>query len=172
MPRKQARPTRRYIEPQISIPHRSWGSIFGLLPVVLTVGGLIAAGGVFYGVSTYRGDRTDKAIEDIRRDHATSLIELKSQIKDDLSAIKSQQEQQAPAIASRLETERLEREKVREAFIQNSNKTTELLGQMNTRLAVGEQKQESMNKTLELSNATLSKIADELRRINVRPDVR
>lgn len=50
------------------------------------------------------------------------------------------------------------RDEARKVFLDNQLKTAEVLGQLNTRLAVSETKQE-------VANQTLSKIADQLSRI-------
>lgn len=55
-------------------------------------------------------------------------------------------------------TEAKAREDARKVFLDNQIKTTEVLGKLDTRLAVSETKQE-------VTNQTLSKIADELSRL-------
>ena len=57
------------------------------------------------------------------------------------------------------ELDRKEREKVRNEFLSNQLRTTDILGKLETRLAVSETKQET-------ANQTLNKIADELSRIS------
>lgn len=100
-------------------------TVLNQVPAVWWIG-LIAAGAVFYGVTTYQ-------LQDYKSDKEKT--------------------------SSRIEEERREREKVRDAFIQNSNKTTELLGQMNARLAVGEA-------TQKVQSETLKQIYDEMRLLN------
>ncbi len=57
------------------------------------------------------------------------------------------------------EQENKDREKVRGQYLEYQNKTNEILGKLDTRLAVSETKQET-------ANQTLNKIADELARIS------
>ena len=60
---------------------------------------------------------------------------------------------------ARTEQEEKEREKIRNEYFSYQQKTNEILGKLDTRLAVSETKQET-------ANQTLSKIADELTRIS------
>lgn len=60
---------------------------------------------------------------------------------------------------SRTEQEEKEREKIRSEYFSYQQKTNEILGKLDTRLAVSETKQET-------ANQTLSKIAEELTRIS------
>lgn len=73
-----------------------------------------------------------------------------------------------PAVVAKIEDERKEREKVRDAFLASQAKTTDILGQISSRLAVSETKLETTNKALDTSNQTLSKIADQLQQLNSR----
>lgn len=59
----------------------------------------------------------------------------------------------------RTEQEEKEREKIRNEYFSYQQKTNDILGKLDTRLAVSETKQET-------ANQTLSKIADELTRIS------
>lgn len=61
----------------------------------------------------------------------------------------------------KIDDDRRQRENARNEFLENQRKTTEILGKLDSRLAVSETKQE-------VANQTLSKIADELARINGR----
>lgn len=73
-----------------------------------------------------------------------------------------------PTVVAKIDDERKEREKVRDAFLASQAKTTEILGQISNRLAVSETKLEATNKSLDTSNQTLSKIADQLQQLNSR----
>ncbi len=73
-----------------------------------------------------------------------------------------------PAVVAKIDDERKEREKVRDAFLASQAKTTDILGQISNRLAVSETKLEATNKSLDTSNQTLSKIADQLQQLNRR----
>lgn len=73
-----------------------------------------------------------------------------------------------PAVVAKIDDERKEREKVRDAFLASQTKTTEILSQISNRLAVSETKLEATNKSLDTSNQTLSKIADQLQQLNSR----
>lgn len=68
-------------------------------------------------------------------------------------------EEQFKAVSVRTDQEKADREKIRNDFVANSQKTTEILGKLDTRLAISETKQET-------ANQTLNKIADELVRLN------
>lgn len=60
------------------------------------------------------------------------------------------------------EDERKQREQVRKEFLDSQSKNLEILGKLDTRLAVQETKQEA-------GNQTLAKIADQLARITAFP---
>jgi hypothetical protein len=77
-----------------------------------------------------------------------------------------QLEASTPAVINKIDDERKEREKVRDAFLASQAKTTDILGNIASRLAVSETKQEATNKALDTTNATLSKIADQLQQLN------
>lgn len=80
----------------------------------------------------------------------------------------AQLEATTPTVLTKIDDERKEREKVRDAFLASQAKTTDILGQISSRLAVSETKQEATNKALDTSNQTLSKIADQLQQLNSR----
>lgn len=91
-----------------------------------------------------------------------------SQYDVDLTALKGKLEASAPAMAAKLDAEAQQRTAVRNEFMANANKTTEILGQISSRLAVSETKQEATNKALDTTNQTLGKIADQLQQLNSR----
>ncbi len=82
------------------------------------------------------------------------LAEHDTAIKSLVEAEKHDKEEDAKA-----------REKTRNEFIGYQQKTTEILGKLDTRLAVSETKQET-------ANQTLLKIADELAKFNASRSVR
>ena len=89
----------------------------------------------------------------------------------EIAALKNKIEQQAPAIAAKMDSEAQQRTAIRNEFMANANKTTEILGSIASRLAVSETKQEATNKALDTTNSTLSKIADQLQQLNSRGSV-
>ncbi len=80
----------------------------------------------------------------------------------------AQLEASTPAVISKIDDERKEREKVRDAFLASQSKTTDILASIASRLAVSETKQEATNKALDTTNQTLNKIADQLQQLNSR----
>jgi len=108
-----------------------------IITVVLTT---VVTTSIFYGVTNFRMEQHDSRIK----------------------VLESKHEQLPTTLQSRFDTERGERERVRDAFIQNATKTTELLGQMNAKLAVSETRQE-------VTNQTLKQIAEQIQRWNSLP---
>lgn len=113
------------------------------IAVVLTV---VASGIGFYTVTNYKLTEYDK----------------------DISTLKAKVEAHGPAMAAKIDGEAAQRTAIRNEFMANANKTTEILGSIASRLAVSETKQEATNKALDTTNSTLSKIADQLQQLNSR----
>lgn len=84
----------------------------------------------------------------------------------EIVALKAKVEAAGPAMAAKMDGEAQQRTAIRNEFMANANKTTEILGSIASRLAVSETKQEATNKALDTSNQTLSKIADQLQQLN------
>jgi len=127
----------------------SWMTMLGNNVPLTVVLSLIVGGAVWYGTTNTGNAQRDAEI----------------------AALKNKIEQQAPAIAAKMDSEAQQRTAIRNEFMANANKTTEILGSIASRLAVSETKQEATNKALDTTNSTLSKIADQLQQLNSRGSV-
>lgn len=121
----------------------SWLSLLGQVPITFILTFVVTAA-TFYAVTQYRLGDYDRR----------------------LTAAEAKLEQSGPAVSAKLDTEAQQRAAIRTEFMQNANKTTEILGQISSRLAVSETKQEATNKALDTTNQTLGKIADQLQQLN------
>lgn len=146
MPKRQA--SSYHVEANVTpsaAPSANWLAALGNVPVTFILTFIVTAA-IFYGVTQYRLGDYDKRI----------------------GTLETKQEQTAPAIAAKMDAEAGQRVAIRNEFMANANKTTEILGSIASRLAVSETKQEATNKALDTTNATLSKIADQLQQLNSR----
>lgn len=148
MPQSRRRRPSYHVEAEITPsaqPAPNWMAALGGVPiaVVLTV---VASGIGFYTVTNYKLTEYDK----------------------DISTLKAKVEAHGPAMAAKIDGEAAQRTAIRNEFMANANKTTEILGSIASRLAVSETKQEATNKALDTTNSTLSKIADQLQQLNSR----
>jgi hypothetical protein len=110
-----------------------------ILAVPIVSGAIIITG--FYYTTGARLSEHDAAILDIKKTNASELSDAKKD-KDE---------------------EARSREKTRNEYLTYQQKTNDILGKLDTRLAVSETKQETANQTLQ-------KIADQLSRIgNIQP---
>lgn len=154
MPKRNPTPRTYHIEPVPQPPPQSsWLSAIGGIPIAIVIA-FVFSGAVFYGVSQYKDQDHDNRLGGLERKYESLADHAKR-----LSDLERKHESSAPVVAAQLEKERAERERVREAFIANSNETTKLLGQMNARLAVTETTQRSQTDTLK-------QIYEELRSLN------
>lgn len=133
------------ITPSQAQPASNWLATLGNVPVTFVLTFIVTAA-IFYGVTQYRLGDYDK-----------QLGELKSELK-----------LAGPALTTKMDSEAAQRTAIRNEFMANANKTTEILGSIASRLAVSETKQEATNKALDTTNSTLSKIADQLQQLNSR----
>lgn len=147
MPNRRRRPHTYTIEPTpVPPPANNWINMLGgNIPLTFVISALVGAA-VWYGTTNSKQSQNDS----------------------DIAALKLKVEQQAPALAAKIDGEATQRVQVRNEFLTNQTKTTEILGQISSRLAVSETKQEATNKALDTTNATLSKIADQLQQLNSR----
>ncbi len=135
MPRRRSA---YHVEAEVtpSPPASNWLTALGHVPVTFVLTFIVTAA-IFYGVTQYRLASYD-----------TELV-----------ALKSWKDQMGPQLQTRLDQEAQQRTGVRNEFLANQARTTEILAKMDSRLAVSETKQEA-------ANQTLNKIADELARLN------
>lgn len=141
-------PTRRHpsyhVEAEVTPTASNWlTSLGGNLPLTFVISAVVGLA-VWYGTTNSGNQQRDSEI----------------------AALKSKIEQQAPAITAKIDGEAAQRVQVRNEFLANQSKTTEILSQISSRLAVSETKQEATNKALDTTNQTLSKIADQLQQLN------
>ncbi len=149
MPAQRRRRPSYHVEAEITpTPQQAspnWLATLGNVPVTFVLTFIVTAA-IFYGVTQYRLGDYDKQLGELK-------IELK---------------QAGPAMAAKMDGEAAQRTAIRNEFMANANKTTEILGSIASRLAVSETKQEATNKALDTTNSTLSKIADQLQQLNSR----
>lgn len=119
----------------MSTPRRKIDSGFNLSSIVqIAAIPLMGAGFTLIGFYYLTSDTLK------RHDEAIKSIQIESKISSD--------------------EEHKSRDEARKVFLDNQIKTTEILGKLDTRLAVSETKQE-------VTNQTLGKIADQLARISI-----
>jgi len=149
MPQRHRRPSQGYhVEAEVtpSAPAPNWlTQLGGQVPMTFIITAVVAA------VAWYATTNTKQAQTDA-----------------EIASLKAKLEAAGPAMAAKMDGEAAQRTAIRNEFMANANKTTEILGSIASRLAVSETKQEATNKALDTTNSTLSKIADQLQQLNSR----
>lgn len=123
----------------VDMPRRrnsDWMGVIGNVPVVVVLTFIVTASG-FYYVTNYRLNQQDIEISNLKTEHKATT----------------------QGVGAKIDLEAQSRTAVRNEFLDNQRKTTEILGKLDSRLAVSETKQEA-------ANQTLTRIADELTRLN------
>lgn len=120
-----------------------WLSSVGAIPLFSVVGVLVTLSGFYYVTKEQIGNHEQKL----------KLLETKF-------------DSAGPQMTARIDSEAAARIRARDEFLTTQKETATILGQIAARLAVSETKQETTNKSLDSTNNTLSKIADQLQQIS------
>lgn len=141
MPQRRRRPS-YHVDAEVTASP-GWLASIGTVPIFYVLGAIVTLSG-FYYVTTEKMRTHEEKIK---------LLETKFDAS-------------GPQMTARIDNEAEARRRARDEFLANQKETASVLGQIASRLAVSETKQETTNKSLDTTNATLAKIADQLTQIN------